>query len=62
MTTSDRAREVAETDADALGYWCQQCRKAGMIHCSEVEHCGCMELLPYSERAKRHAAILQEQG
>jgi len=52
--------EQKATDADALGWWCDACRRAGMLHCSEVEDCieaGQMVQLPYSERMERHLAL-----
>lgn len=57
-TLPDRIESA--TDPDALGWWCQSCRKAGMLHCAEVESCvdiGHMKQLPYSERAERFAAL-----
>ena len=57
------ATEQKATDADALGWWCDACRQVGLIHCSEVENCvatGQMVQLPYSERAKRHAAYRKD--
>ena len=53
----------AATDANALGWWCNACRRAGMLHCSEVEDCiehGQMKQLPYHERARLAQAIREQ--
>lgn len=52
--------EQCDTDGDALSWWCDACRRAGMLHCSEVEsriEHGQMKQLPYHERARLAQAI-----
>ena len=61
-TPSLRADQAANqaTDPGALGWWCDACRNAGMLHCSEVEVCidnGQMQQLTYAERLKRYTII-----
>jgi hypothetical protein len=38
-------------------WWCQDCCRIGLAHCSDPIHCGGMRSIPYEEARQRYAAL-----
>jgi hypothetical protein len=46
------------TDTNTLvAWWCQSCRSAGIVHCSEPERCGEMKRIPRDEAKAKYDAL-----
>jgi hypothetical protein len=45
-----------------LSYWCQSCRMAGIVHCSDPVRCGGMAQIPFEEAQKKFDDIQGKQN